>query len=144
MLVNIYYHVLQKTNVIYVCTYRYDTRIRPRINQSHIVKVNTTFVPQSLLHFDTSEQKFSILGYFRVRWQDEVIIWTPSNYADTNYIKVPVSEIWRPGLIILKVRLLLPHDSLNSAKRQMTIFINCHREILPRPRIESANINLQI
>ncbi|XP_045180690.2 acetylcholine receptor subunit beta-type unc-29-like [Mercenaria mercenaria] len=80
----------------------YDTRIRPREDQSQIVQVNTTFVPQSILEFDTSEQKFSVLGYFRVHWNDEVITWNPKDYADTNTIKVPVTEIWKPSLIILK------------------------------------------
>ncbi|XP_060579757.1 neuronal acetylcholine receptor subunit beta-4-like [Ruditapes philippinarum] len=80
----------------------YDTRIRPRIDQSHVVNVNTTFVPQSVLHFDTSEQKFSVLGYFKIEWKDEVITWNPDDFAGTNYIKVPISEIWTPSLIILK------------------------------------------
>ncbi|XP_053383481.1 neuronal acetylcholine receptor subunit beta-4-like [Mercenaria mercenaria] len=80
----------------------YDTRIRPRVNQSQIIRINSTFVPQSLLEFDTSEQKFSILGYFKLHWYDEVITWKPSDYAETNYIKVPIYEIWTPSLIILK------------------------------------------
>ncbi|XP_053382751.1 acetylcholine receptor subunit beta-type unc-29-like isoform X2 [Mercenaria mercenaria] len=80
----------------------YDTRIRPRINQSHIIQMNTTFVPQSILEFDTSEQKFSVLGYFRIHWNDEVITWNPADYANTNTIKVPISEMWTPSLIILK------------------------------------------
>ncbi|XP_053381860.1 neuronal acetylcholine receptor subunit beta-4-like [Mercenaria mercenaria] len=91
--------ILEESDLVYG---DYDKRIRPRINQSQKIKVNTTFVPQSVLEFDTSEQKFSVLGYFRVEWKDEVITWTPKDYAETNYIKVPISEIWTPSLIILK------------------------------------------
>ncbi|KAL4218058.1 Neuronal acetylcholine receptor subunit [Mactra antiquata] len=80
----------------------YDTRIRPRIDQSDTVQLTTKFVPQSLLEFDTAEQKFSILGYFRITWDDEVITWDPASYANTDSIKVPVNQIWRPSLIILK------------------------------------------
>ncbi|XP_060587046.1 acetylcholine receptor subunit beta-type unc-29-like isoform X1 [Ruditapes philippinarum] len=80
----------------------YDTRIRPREDQSQVVHVTTKFVPQSILEFDTSEQKFSVLGYFRIHWTDEVITWNPADYAQTNTIKVPVTEIWTPSLIILK------------------------------------------
>lgn len=86
------------------CIYSYDKRIRPREDQSQIVEVTTLFVPLSVLEFDTSEQKFSVLGYFRIAWLDEVVKWNPIDYADTNTLKVPVSEIWTPSLIIMKVK----------------------------------------
>lgn len=95
-----------RQSLIYDCSY--DTRIRPRLDQSQVVEVNTSFVPQSLLEFDTSEQKFSVLGYFRIKWYDEVVTWTPADYSDTNTIKVPVTEIWTPSLIILKVSFDFP------------------------------------
>lgn len=80
----------------------YDTRIRPRHDQSQVVQVRSQFVPQSVLQFDTSKQKFSVLGYFRISWTDEVMQWDPKDYSETNVIKVPVSEIWTPSLIIMK------------------------------------------
>jgi len=81
----------------------YDTRIRPINNQSRHVAINTKFVPQSLLEFDTSEQKFSMLGYYKIHWMDEVLTWDPAGYDGVKELKVPINEMWRPSLIILKV-----------------------------------------
>ncbi|WAR00212.1 ACH1-like protein [Mya arenaria] len=65
----------------------YDTRIRPINNQSAAVFINTKFTPQSLLEFDTSEQKFSMLGYFKINWVDEVVRWDPTTFGETKEIK---------------------------------------------------------
>ncbi|KAH3842347.1 hypothetical protein DPMN_115844 [Dreissena polymorpha] len=81
----------------------YDTRIRPLKNQSAAIYINTKFVPQSLLEFDTSEQKFSMLGYFRIAWRDEVLIWNPDNYTGIRVLNVPIEQMWKPSIIILKV-----------------------------------------
>lgn len=62
------------------------------------------FVPLGLLQFDTTEQKFSMLGYFRVWWKDELLAWNPSQFATTYSVKIPTTEMWTPSLIILKVR----------------------------------------
>ncbi|WAR00213.1 ACH1-like protein [Mya arenaria] len=82
--------------------YDYDTRIRPIDDQTDAVYVNTRFTPQSLLEFDTSEQKFSMLGYFNIHWTDEVMRWAPGSYGGADSIKVPVDQVWTPGLIINK------------------------------------------
>ncbi|KAL4227288.1 Neuronal acetylcholine receptor subunit [Mactra antiquata] len=79
-----------------------DTKIRPVINQSKAIHVHTKFVPISILHFDTTEQKFSILAYFRVFWNDELITWKPKFYNGLYYMKVPTTDIWKPNLIIEK------------------------------------------
>ncbi|XP_045197633.2 neuronal acetylcholine receptor subunit alpha-3-like [Mercenaria mercenaria] len=80
----------------------YDTRIRPIQDQSLPVNVSAQFVPMSLLEFDTVGQKFSILGYFRVWWKDELLTWKEEEYAHTNNVKIPTKEMWTPSLIILK------------------------------------------
>ncbi|XP_053398263.1 acetylcholine receptor subunit beta-type unc-29-like [Mercenaria mercenaria] len=80
----------------------YDTRIRPVKDQSKPVKVSAEFVPMSLIDFDTKVQIFSVLGYFRVSWKDELLTWKDENYARTNYIKIATKEIWKPSLTIIK------------------------------------------
>ncbi|KAH3709945.1 hypothetical protein DPMN_069459 [Dreissena polymorpha] len=104
----------------------YDTRIRPINNQSAAVYVNTKFVPQSLLEFDTSEQKFSMLGYFRITWIDEVIRWDPANYNGVDSLKIPITQMWRPSLIILKVRTLFCPKTLHfleNLKRTLFLYV---------------------
>jgi hypothetical protein len=83
--------------------YDYDTRIRPIWDQSAPINVSTKFVPMSILDFDIASQTFSILGYFRVWWRDELLTWNEEHYSQTNTVKIPIKEIWTPRLIILKV-----------------------------------------
>ncbi|XP_060589587.1 acetylcholine receptor subunit beta-type unc-29-like [Ruditapes philippinarum] len=82
--------------------YEYDTRIRPIWDQSTAINVSTKFVPMSILDFDIASQTFSILGYFRVWWRDELLTWNEEHYSQTNTVKIPIKEIWTPSLIILK------------------------------------------
>ncbi|KAH3812015.1 hypothetical protein DPMN_140436, partial [Dreissena polymorpha] len=49
-------------------------------NQSKPIYVNTKF-------FDTSEQTFAVLGYFRVRWIDETMVWKPKYWNYINTVK---------------------------------------------------------
>ncbi|KAL4238063.1 Neuronal acetylcholine receptor subunit [Mactra antiquata] len=79
-----------------------DTKIRPVVNQSKAIHVHTKFVPISILHFDTTDQKFSILAYFRVFWTDEFISWKPKFYNRIVFFKVPTTDLWKPNLIIEK------------------------------------------
>ncbi|KAL4238066.1 Neuronal acetylcholine receptor subunit [Mactra antiquata] len=79
-----------------------DTKIRPVVNQSKAIHVHTKFVPMSILHFDTTDQKFSILAYFRVFWTDEFISWKPKLYNNIVFFKVPTTDLWKPNLIIEK------------------------------------------
>ena len=84
----------------------YDTRIRPRLYQSETVLVNSSFVPNNIIEFDTTEQKFSILGRFKIAWIDEVLTWDPTSYSNIDSVKIPVKEIWKPSLILSKVTFL--------------------------------------
>lgn len=98
--------IMSMKNLFYDILLGYDTRIRPIKNQSMSVNVSTKFVPMSILDFDTVGQKFSVLGYFRVWWKDELLTWNKDFYADTNTIKMPIKEIWTPSLIVSKVSIL--------------------------------------
>ncbi|XP_052820522.1 neuronal acetylcholine receptor subunit alpha-2-like [Mya arenaria] len=80
----------------------YDRRIRPIQNQTHPVYVNTKFVPLSLIDFDTYEQRFSMLGYFRIRWTDEQMVWRPKFYKYINTVKFASADIWTPNIVIQK------------------------------------------
>ena len=99
----------------------YDTRIRPINDQTAAVYVNTKFVPQSLLEFDTSEQKFSMLGYFEIHWTDQVMRWNPALYDGTDSLKLPTDQIWTPGIIILKVTLIVSRGKGLLLKAQLTV-----------------------
>ncbi|KAH3730786.1 hypothetical protein DPMN_056783 [Dreissena polymorpha] len=80
----------------------YDVRVRPIQNQSKPIYVNTKFVPLSIIEFDTTEQTFAILGYFRVRWIDQTMTWRPKYWNYINTVKVATNVLWKPNIIIHK------------------------------------------
>ncbi|XP_052820439.1 acetylcholine receptor subunit beta-type lev-1-like [Mya arenaria] len=80
----------------------YDHRVRPIQNQTHPVYVNTKFVPLTLIDFDTYEQRFSMLGYFKIRWTDEQMMWRPRYNRYIDNVRVATAELWTPNVVIHK------------------------------------------
>ena len=89
----------------------YNTVIRPRSNQARFVSVNTEFVTLSIIEFDTQEQRFSVMGYFKINWRDDFLTWDPNSYEGTETVRLSTKSIWIPQLKIAKVGLvsLLPN-----------------------------------
>lgn len=81
----------------------YDTRLRPRLNQSEPVNVFVHFIPNAIVSFDVTGQKLDVIGFFRVKWIDEVMTWNASEYGETKIIMLPIKNIWYPKLIVDKV-----------------------------------------
>ena len=79
----------------------YDISIRPRKNLSEAVIVNMTFNIHSLLEFDISKQKLTIMGFFLFHWMDELLVWNTSDYNDTVMIRLPLNKVWTPDFIYM-------------------------------------------
>lgn len=80
----------------------YDTRIRPRENQTDGVEINTTFVLNNIVKLDVTSQILSVRGYFYLKWYDEFLQWNPCEHSGVTYLKFSLEEIWIPILVILK------------------------------------------
>ena len=78
----------------------YDTRVRPKLNQTDVTQVSVFFSLLNILEFKTAEQTFDILGYFYFVWEDEFLPWKPRHFSRIQWIKVPMPEIWTPHLTI--------------------------------------------
>ena len=78
----------------------YDTRVRPKVNQSDVTRVSVFFSLLNILEFKTAEQTFDILGYFYFVWEDEFLTWRPRHFSRIQWIKVPMPEIWTPQFLI--------------------------------------------
>ncbi|XP_060555395.1 acetylcholine receptor subunit beta-like [Ruditapes philippinarum] len=78
----------------------YDVTIRPRLDQSKSVEVNVSLRLASVVEFDTTGQRFGVMGYFYITWIDDVIKWNPTLYGGTTNMKLPLSKIWFPPLVI--------------------------------------------
>jgi hypothetical protein len=83
----------------------YDVTIRPRLDQSKSVEVNVSLRLASIVEFDTTGQRFGVMGYFFITWIDDVIKWNPTLYGGTTNMKLPLSKIWFPPLVIGLVRI---------------------------------------
>ena len=82
---------------------QYDRRVRPRNDQLRFVTIFSDFVPHSIIEFNTQEQKFSVMGYFKMDWRDDFLTWDPSMYEGAETLRIPVESIWIPKLTIDKV-----------------------------------------
>ena len=92
----------------------YDNSIRPRRNLSEAVMVNMTFNIHSLLEFDISRQKMTIMGFFLFHWVDELLVWNVSDYNNIAMITLPVQKIWTPNFIYISAydgRGLIPKET---------------------------------
>ena len=78
----------------------YDTRVRPKLNQTGVTAVSVFFSLLNILEFKTATQTFDILGYFYFVWEDEFLVWKPSQFSRIRWIKIPMPEIWTPKLTI--------------------------------------------
>ena len=87
----------------------YNKRLRPVLNQDDKVTVNVGLVMVALQEFDEVLEKFSIVGVFELRWQDENMIWDPANYNGINNTILGYEDVWKPELILTN-----PSDKLDS------------------------------
>ena len=84
--------------------------LRPQIDYDKPAEVTISFVLLNLVGIDAVAGTMSVAGYFVVSWRDENLVWTPSDYNDTNLITLPHDVIWKPPLIN------------NNGAKEMTVF----------------------
>ena len=62
----------------------------------------------ALHEFDEVLEKFSVVGVFELRWQDETMVWDPANYSGINNTVLGYEAVWVPELILTN-----PSDKLD-------------------------------
>ena len=87
----------------------YNRRLRPVQNQKDQVNVRVGLAAIALQEFDEVLEKFSIVGVFELRWQDENMVWNPANYSGINNTVLGYEDVWVPELILTN-----PSDKLDS------------------------------
>ena len=88
---SLYIHLLKK----------YDSRVKPRRNLSEPVTITGSFALQGILAFDTASQKLSILGYFIMKWSDEILVWDPLLHDLIEALRFPIGQVWTPNMMTL-------------------------------------------
>ena len=87
----------------------YNKRLRPLQNQDDRIEVSVGLVAIALQEFDEVLEKFSVVGVFELRWQDENMVWDPANYSGINNTILGYEDVWVPELILTN-----PSDKLDS------------------------------
>ncbi|XP_071115404.1 neuronal acetylcholine receptor subunit alpha-3-like [Haliotis cracherodii] len=78
----------------------YSTKHRPVNNQSHHVDVHNTFNLVAITEVDQVRQTLHSNVWMNLTWMDEFLIWTPENYNGIKSIHPPLTDIWRPKLMV--------------------------------------------
>lgn len=78
----------------------YDKRTRPLLNISEHMKVNITFSLLTVHDLDMRNQELSSSAVISISWTDEFLKWNTSSYGGLGLIRVPLSEVWKPDVIL--------------------------------------------
>ena len=77
--------------------------IRPRINQSHAVEMFVQVRLYSIVDFEVSNGRLtlSLMCYFQ--WTDETKRWDKGDFSDIGDIRIQMSKLWMPNIILYTV-----------------------------------------
>ncbi|XP_048249179.1 neuronal acetylcholine receptor subunit alpha-3-like [Haliotis rufescens] len=79
---------------------KYSPKYRPLYNQSHHVDVHCTLNLLSIIEVDQVRQILQSNVWVNLTWRDEFLIWKSENYSGIKSIHPPLTDIWRPRLIL--------------------------------------------
>ncbi|XP_046560406.1 neuronal acetylcholine receptor subunit alpha-3-like [Haliotis rubra] len=78
----------------------YSTKIRPVYNQSQNVDVHSSFNLVAITEVDQVRQILHSNVMMNLTWQDAFLTWNPQDYNGIKSIHPPLTDIWRPKLIV--------------------------------------------
>ncbi|XP_046560416.1 neuronal acetylcholine receptor subunit alpha-3-like [Haliotis rubra] len=78
----------------------YSTKIRPVYNQSQHVDVHSRFNLVAITEVDQVRQILHSNMWMNLTWRDEFLTWNPEDYSGIKSIHPPLTDIWRPKLIV--------------------------------------------
>ncbi|KAK0062252.1 neuropeptide FF receptor 2 [Biomphalaria pfeifferi] len=108
---------------------KYDTQIRPLLNQANILNVYVSFELVSIVEIDDVAQSFVANGFLMFSWTDEILAWDPSNYGGLNVIHPIPENIWRPRVVLINT--LGDRDLFDDDKAPVFILNNGHTSWVP-------------
>ena len=78
----------------------YDELTRPLLNNSENVKVKIKFSLLTVHDLDMRNQELSSSAVISISWTDEFLKWNTSSYGGLGLIRVPLSKVWKPDVIL--------------------------------------------
>ncbi|KAK6170133.1 hypothetical protein SNE40_018602 [Patella caerulea] len=78
----------------------YNPDVRPIINASAAVHVETLFALQAIRKLEASSETLAATVLFQLIWKDDLLIWNKTEYDEIEHITIPAKRIWVPDLYI--------------------------------------------
>ncbi|KAJ8318350.1 hypothetical protein KUTeg_003441 [Tegillarca granosa] len=76
----------------------YNRSLRPGLSPDTALNVYMAFYIVSINEFDETGGKFSVVGFYEIRWEDDRLSWNPASYGGLNRIYYSQSEVWVPQM----------------------------------------------
>jgi len=80
---------------------KYDSRIRPTVNPTDVVKMKADIYLLSLNNIDEYGGKAELGIWVGLRWNDPSLAWKPSDYKGVTQLVIPSKQIWVPDMKLL-------------------------------------------
>jgi len=80
---------------------KYDSRIRPTVNPTDVVKLKIDIYLLSMNRIDEFEGKADLSIWVGMRWNDPSLAWKPSDNKGVTELIIPSKQIWVPDMKLL-------------------------------------------
>lgn len=91
----------QDTKRLLVNLFRgYDNVIMPKTRHDDVMNVTVRFIPRGITDFNEVAGQISVAMGVDIRWVDEYLRWSPSEYGGLTHIVLPEGRVWTPNLSI--------------------------------------------
>lgn len=78
----------------------YSVRVRPVLDQEKPVIVSILYALVYMNNFDAVNGVLTTASTLQFRWTDENLQWNPQNYGNISWIRLKVSDVWTPVLLL--------------------------------------------
>ncbi|XP_050402297.1 neuronal acetylcholine receptor subunit alpha-10 isoform X2 [Patella vulgata] len=78
----------------------YNSASRPVYNASHTVTVKFGITLTQISDMDEVNQVLTINVWLEQEWEDERLLWEPSDYNGLEVLRIPCEKIWLPDIVL--------------------------------------------
>lgn len=73
---------------------------RPVVNTSTALTVTISFSLIQILHFDTTQQVITLVGWISLRWRDVLLRWNSYEFDNIRQVVLHSDQIWTPDIVL--------------------------------------------
>lgn len=96
----------------------YQESVRPVGSAGEALLLAFRFSLTAIDGLDEKEQTFAVSGWMDTTWKDIQLVWDPAKYGGLQGIRIPISRLWSPDLIVVNSK-----DAYNGAPYHHLAFV---------------------